>query len=387
MLESLLVFMKGKCEIYGLRWRARVIGIPVLIACRTPVSCLCDPRLASQLTPKSVCCTSRMSGMATHTLTVVPRLVLSEQVVHTGWAMLTLIASEQWEDREDVRLALWRGSLFLRSVRHCVSRLLLLCVCGCFFFFFLIWAGVVGGDCLHAGHMSKRNIGLTIEKGIGFSHSQQSSAASVFLCSLPIGLFFFFLLLSLQHAVSSLLCCVVCRLTSPCSFFTHHLISHTYQVLSTSKYLFLRCSCVFFFYRCSLSFVALFFLLMSFFSFNLQVCNFVPIIFLLQVFICTNGEFSTFSSSVSSLFVRGVSVRPQQQDAAAHGRLVPGRHNGRLQPQHRHHLHLLPQCLPHLGSRKVRLSVCVQFKHRTTRIAHAIRPQPVFSSAGVIYCS
>lgn len=36
------------------------------------------------------------------------------QVVHTGWAMLTLIASDQWEDREDVRLALWKGSLFLR---------------------------------------------------------------------------------------------------------------------------------------------------------------------------------------------------------------------------------------------------------------------------------
>eukprot|EP00752_Nemacystus_decipiens_P008292 g7413.t1 len=36
-------------------------------------------------------------------------------VVHSGWAMLTLIASEQWEDREDVRLALWKGSLFLRK--------------------------------------------------------------------------------------------------------------------------------------------------------------------------------------------------------------------------------------------------------------------------------
>ncbi|CBJ34051.1 Cycloartenol synthase [Ectocarpus siliculosus] len=38
-------------------------------------------------------------------------------VVHTGWAMLTLIASEQWEDREDVRLALWKGSLFLRKMQ------------------------------------------------------------------------------------------------------------------------------------------------------------------------------------------------------------------------------------------------------------------------------
>lgn len=38
-------------------------------------------------------------------------------VVHTGWAMLALIASEQWEDREDVRVSLWRGSLFLRKMQ------------------------------------------------------------------------------------------------------------------------------------------------------------------------------------------------------------------------------------------------------------------------------
>lgn len=38
-------------------------------------------------------------------------------VVHTGWAMLTLIASEQWEDREDVRRALFLAAAFLRKMQ------------------------------------------------------------------------------------------------------------------------------------------------------------------------------------------------------------------------------------------------------------------------------
>lgn len=40
--------------------------------------------------------------------------ILARQVVQTAWAMLTLVASEQWQDREDVRHALARGAAFLR---------------------------------------------------------------------------------------------------------------------------------------------------------------------------------------------------------------------------------------------------------------------------------
>lgn len=53
----------------------------------------------------------------------------------------------------------------------------------------------------------------------------------------------------------------------------------------------------------------------------------------------------------SVFFCRVISCR--QEEAAAHGRLVAGGNHRSVQSQHRHHLHILPERLPHLGSGKV----------------------------------
>lgn len=51
----------------------------------------------------------------------------------------------------------------------------------------------------------------------------------------------------------------------------------------------------------------------------------------------------------------------EQEEAAAERRLGARGDNGRVQPQHGHHVHSLPQRVPHLGARKVSLSTTAPF--------------------------